>query len=444
MKKRSQLLRIVTNSERNFFACQRRWWFRYVEGLTTSRTPAPLKAGSLWHQCLAAFYRAMRQGQVLNADDIHGLVIVPWLEKRMEFLDGQRTSHAMTSSPEDVEADEDEDMAALTWGMLGGYIEQWKDDAEHWEILHVEAQAARAITISKQVTDQTGTYRVKRGMKDRVKFADSSAPRTWVYGGAVDLLVRDRSTGLVWLVEHKTAGSSVNLRNYMGKLHWDPQIRGYGWMLADPIPQGDIREPYRVEGVIYNVARKKIPREPKLLEGAVKRLERRKDIDTTAEVFRQTCIKHGLDPDGYADQLEMLAQRGQTFFARETYFFTDPELKAFEREVVAHAQDIKRAERAEFHPMQTAMCVGGIVHTPCPYSGICLADGPMARKSYTVQTIRHAELTGDLAEPYVGKLRGVTDLASSAVQQNAGPAEPVSVEADPFSDVDEGTWQANG
>ena len=53
------LLRVVSNSERSTFACQRKWSFRYLHGLTTDHSPTPLRMGSLWHLCLANLYGSL-------------------------------------------------------------------------------------------------------------------------------------------------------------------------------------------------------------------------------------------------------------------------------------------------------------------------------------------------------------------------------------------------
>lgn len=384
--------RVITNSERRTFACEKKWFFRYHAGLTTSATPAPLRYGSLWHECLAAWYRSQCK---MSVAELMAAVVAPWREFREQW---QREQAAHNDGIIDSEAeDEDAEMAVLIEGMLAGYLSEFARDDEHWEIVAVEAQAARKLTLNDKIGD---------------------IEREWLYGGALDLIVRERATGDLWFVEHKTTSNS-DLTKYLRKLHWDPQIRGYAWILRAPVKESDV-ESMRVKGVIYNVARKKVPREPELLKNG-KALSKAA-CDTTREVFLQAILRHGLNPDDYADQLEKLS--GRAFFARERYVFTDPELDAFEADARAAALRIMRAEQEPMsvdHPRQVAVCTGPAA-SPCPYSNICIEDGPMARKSFQVMNIRHAELKNEFAEPYVASLRACT--RQETVQQH---------ERDPFN-----------
>ena len=385
--------RLITNSERATFACEKRWFFRYHEGLTTQSTPAPLRYGSLWHECLATWYRSQCK---LTVDDIMGAVVRPWKEAREAVIHAREEEH--DGIDPDAE-DEDAGMVELIEGMLAGYLSTYALDSEQWEVVAVECQAARRL-----------------GFCDHVMIGDEKVERSWLYGGALDLIVRERSTGDLWFMEHKTTRAS-DLTQYLHKLHWDPQIRGYAWIAQQPVIESDI-EPMRLKGVIYNVARKKVPREPELLKSG-KALSK-SACDTTREVFMAAIIKHGLNPDDYADQLEKL--KGKAFLARERYVFTDPELDAFAVDVREAAFRIMRAEQGENstdHPRQVAVCQSPGAGM-CPYSNICIEDGPMARKSFTVMSIRHAELKSDFAEEYVGKMR-CKDNASVQQDKDSDP-----------------------
>lgn len=377
----SKLLRVITNSERSEFACKRRWWFSHVEGLATDAA-APLRLGSLWHHCLAAWYRSQC---MMTAADIEQAVIQPWVESRNAW-------HEL--HPENVDAQEEDREGAITIrGMLKNYIIEFASDAHDFRVLHVEPQVARWL------------YHPKTGkpLRDRILLKNKKTFRQWLYGGALDLIVQFKD-GSIWFMEHKTT-IEKDLGNYVRKLDWDPQIRGYAWALMDPALDADspIREPIRVEGVIYNVARKKVPQEPGVLvKGG---LSKSKDIDTTRDLYMAAIQRHGLNPDAYADVLEQL--RGKSFFKREHVVFTDPELDDFEKEATHAALEIMAAEHADYHPRQQSVCTGIAAH-PCQFKQICLTDGPMMRKSFVVRGIRHAELTGNLAEDYVAKMRQVT------------------------------------
>lgn len=393
------VLRVLTNSERSTLACPRRWWFRYDQGLTTSDSPMPLRTGSLWHQCLAAYYRSVQHPPVLTWDEVVAAVIAPWREQRAAWAEAHFAGIEEINRRSEV-LEEDDQAAKLVAAMLQGYVAAWgAQDAERYEVLHVEAQVSRWLPhpVHGSALRDRLTVRGENGSRR------AAAWRRWAYGGAVDLVVRDRSTGEAWVVEHKTTAES-DLPTHLRKLHWDPQIRGYAWALADPLPVGDVREPVRVAGVIYDVARKKIPREPELLKDG-SRLSKAK-IDTTREVFLGAILHHGFNPDDYADVLEQASRN--VFFARESYAFTDSELDDFARDAGHAALRVIAEGRAAYHPRQLTEC-GGPGRMLCPYLDLCApgADGPMSRRSYSVLAIRHAEMHGEMAEPGVGAERMV-------------------------------------
>lgn len=420
----SKLVRIVTNSERTEFACQRRWWFRYHEGLSTDDAVAPLRMGSLWHHALACWYRS---GCRMTPAEVSAAVVDPWLERRLEWLDGRL---GMNNAAET--ADEDREHARLTRGMLDGYVAQFASDMDDFEVIAVEPQVAR--WMHHPVTGKL--------LRDRVELNGKRVFRQWAFGGAMDLLVRMKD-GSVWFMEHKTTAES-DLDHYVRKLDWDPQIRGYAWAAGAPIAGSDVREPVTITGVIYNVARKKVPVEPEPLKNGG--LSKAKGIDTTRAHYLNAVLRNGLNPDAYADVLEQL--KSKKFFHRDSYVFTGPELEDFQRDTAHTALAIMAAERAAYHPRQTRVCIGTAV-APCPFKQVCIDDGAMMRKAYAVQGIRHAELTGDLAEPYVAQLRNVRlpiidpatapptledQLRASIDTNNQLQSSPTSLTMDPFSE----------
>jgi len=371
--------RVITNSERGAFACQKKWGFSYNERLTTLDAAAPLRQGSLYHRCLETLYRGIAGFEAggdanprpTRIDEICETVIDPWLEQREFFtrqnLDPEVASHTI---------ERDREIADQTAGMVSNYIDRFiSQDAERWEVLGVELQVARELPNPK-----TGkTLRIQR--------------KKCLYGGAIDLLVRDRISGLVFLVEHKTTAER-DLDRYCRKLHFDPQIRGYPWALAKPHPAADLKEPVEVAGIIYNVARKKLPAMPKILKSG--KISTDKRIDTTHAVFLREVLIQGQNPADYVEILDQL--KGREFFHRETYMITPGDLQDFQEDMSHNALQIRDASKpGTFHPRQVQVCTGP-GSWPCPFNSICMEDGPMARASYRTKTVRHEELTGDLAE----------------------------------------------
>ncbi|TPV97322.1 MAG: PD-(D/E)XK nuclease family protein, partial [Myxococcales bacterium FL481] len=248
-------MRVITNSERTSFACERRWAFGYLAGLTTGDSAAPLRQGSLLHRMLAALYTSiMLKRDPLTIEELWREVVEPWLEQRTTWLDEQRMHGAEAGSEwiEDAQA-RDREIASESRHMVAGYIDHWlAQDLDRWEILGVEEQVARVIINPVNGKPLTDVFTMPDGKRIR---------RRWVYGGAVDLRIWDRMLGGQWLVEHKST-AETDLSEYCRKLHWDPQIRGYPWAMLRPAPDllDDHRPAEDLRGVIYNVLRKKVPR----------------------------------------------------------------------------------------------------------------------------------------------------------------------------------------
>lgn len=390
-------LRIVTNSERTTSACERKWAYRYVEGIVPKGWgPAPLRQGTLVHHLLGAWYR---EGM---PDDVAGwreAIIDPWLQ-------GEHSSLEQQALDEDGVFDaerwaESVEIADEAWGMFRHYVlEYGAHDRAAWEVLGVGLQAARFL----------GDPRT------RSRFLVDEGGRIWVQGGETDLLVRERDTGLTWIVEHKTT-QETKLDSYCRKLLLDPQIRGYAWAIHDPIASlSDVKTPIDVAGVLYNVLRKAVPREPEPLKPRKEGdpspgLSRDKRIVTTAAVYRAAIQRHGFNPDNYLDILQELERK--RFFARERVFLSPRELRDWHDDAAWWAIGRMREERAPYHPRQVSVCQG-VAPQPCAYASICLEDGAQSRASYVARSVRHEELRGELASPW----------PTNAARPLAAPAAP--------------------
>ena len=117
--------------------------------------------------------------------------------------------------------------------------------------------------------------------------------------GTVDLVARDKQTGSLWVIDHKT-------REQLQAEQWvdfDLQLAMYQWMLQKSgIP---------VVGSIQYQIRSAVPREPNVNKnGSMSRAA----IATTWDIYRAALIREGLDPDEYGDMKEKLeAQKWHEF-----------------------------------------------------------------------------------------------------------------------------------
>ena len=151
--------------------------------------------------------------------------------------------------------------------------------------------------------------------------------RNFMFAGVIDGLVR-KSDGSYWLLEHKTASSIGD--NYFLKLETDFQIRAYIWALR--------QLGYDVKGVIYNVLRTKLPTIPQILKKGG--LSQAKNIDTTYDVYLDAIYDNGLDPADYQEILDILREKGDTFFSRQEYPVDQYDVEEFQEDLYRITRDM--------------------------------------------------------------------------------------------------------
>lgn len=127
--------------------------------------------------------------------------------------------------------------------------------------------------------------------------------------------------GELWLWEDK-AWKTVD-RTSLQMLQMDEQCGMYLWGLRQLLDRGEAPQAVTdafseygyPAGVIYNVVRKKTPVVPAQLKNGS--TSRDKAIDTTYDVYLSTLIERSQDPADYAETLDVLREKGNTFFVRQ-------------------------------------------------------------------------------------------------------------------------------
>lgn len=146
--------------------------------------------------------------------------------------------------------------------------------------------------------------------------------------GTFDGVVVDRN-GHYWLLEHKTYAS------VRGQEQFDLTDQAKMYVYAANEQFG-----LPVQGVVYNVLRKKIPTVPKeLIRGG---LSKNMSIDTTYAVYMREIKRLGLDPYDYTDILTHLESRGNTFFIRYLIRKPPKEMRTFQRLLYLTAREMCR------------------------------------------------------------------------------------------------------
>lgn len=168
-------LRVITNSElKTARRCSQEHYLAYVLGYRPVEQAEPLYDGTIVHLALAAWWLTPdnRLGAALEA-----LAVVPDEYKHAKFA-----------------------------VMIQGYHERWVYDVENYEVLEVEREF-RAALINPETDARS---------------------RTFVLGGKLDVLVRDKRNGLIKLIEHKTTSEEIGPGStYWKRLTLDSQISIY-------------------------------------------------------------------------------------------------------------------------------------------------------------------------------------------------------------------------
>jgi len=214
-------LPMLRTSERGTFKrCRWKWWQEFEEVLKPTTPVPPLRFGSLVHLALRDYYK---KGVKRGPHPAKSFVKYYDAEIKAQGEFGFRV--------QDVEEDEVwAEAGELGEAMLNHYVEHWGRDDE-WEVLVTE-QPFRQL-VSHPVTHK---------------------PWFW-YVGVIDLIIRNRITGKLHIVDHKTAKAIM-----VQYLSLDSQATGYwtyglDWIYAN----GLLKKDERPAGMIYNHLRKAFP-----------------------------------------------------------------------------------------------------------------------------------------------------------------------------------------
>jgi hypothetical protein len=180
----STSLPILTTSRQSAARrCQREHHYSYGLGYRPAVDAEPLRFGGLMHLGLDAWWKAVGGQQTLAGDTTP-----------LDFAIGAMQGEADPFDRVRAEA------------LMVGYDARWTDAAELYEVLAVEERFEAPL-----VNPETG-----------------APSRTWILGGKIDAIVREKSTGRVLVVEHKTASSDITPgSDYWKRLRIDGQISTY-------------------------------------------------------------------------------------------------------------------------------------------------------------------------------------------------------------------------
>jgi len=183
--------------------------------------------------------------------------------------------------------------------------------------------------------------------------------------GRFDGIVHHKPTDTYWIWEIKTAAQIAPLRRSLAN---DEQATAYVWAANHFFP-------FHVNGLIYNILRKKVPPAAKVLKTGV--LSQAARADTTFEWFSQEIAANHPDwredtiQEFYGNYLQELKQEGNAYFARFSCLRTPEELDVFSGHLMATVEDmiaVSGAQEALLYPSPSTMNCGY-----CAFWDPCLA-----------------------------------------------------------------------
>ena len=366
-----RVLTLSNSSLSCFGQCPKRYEWRYIQRLVRPLSRPPLAFGQLLHAAREAYWIAIQarastpERERAPLRDVLQLVcdvaIRDWANARREEYLRHIKAHGIDAEVETALSDEGPDsiagMEALVREMMRYYAEKWGDqDEQVWEVLAVEQELTAPLLRSA-----TGA--------------------TVLYAGKIDLLLRSRDTGAVFVVDHKSTVSS-NPDRYNADLDQSPQMMGYVWLIERALG-------IRVQGAIYDVQRKRVPESPSVLKQARQGRKLSIAADTTPELYRHAIDQH--DPGNeaaYEDIMRKLDARGDTFAWRYQYSLPDDVAALWEESQREAARALRRCgwKGNRYHRV-LGNCIPW-AGSPCDYRVLCLTPGgqddPWLRNAYDV------------------------------------------------------------
>jgi Zierdtviridae exonuclease len=218
-----QVLPILRTSERKaFHRCAQQWWWAYRYGLRSKRKPAD----ALWfgigiHEALAIWY-----GEGFDRGPEPWVTFENWADGEVRSIKANLTERDREWFDEPVYAD------AVTLGveMMKAYVREYGDDL-NLEVIAIEQPFEIEIVDNDEVIG--------------------------IFASRFDGAAIDHDTGMIELLEHKTAGAIKTQH-----LPLDDQAGAYFAVATIVLrDQGIIRPNEDIEGILYNFMRKSFPDE---------------------------------------------------------------------------------------------------------------------------------------------------------------------------------------
>jgi hypothetical protein len=305
---------LVTNSRMTtFHACQRLHYYKYVQGYRTVEDAEALEFGTVMHAGLDVWWTP-------TGDSLVGQLEAALWEIANHLSKTQNLDPAMKAKAE---------------LLMIGYDARWSAAMEEYELVASEVPF-------------------------RFKISGSNG---LLAAGKIDKIVKRRSDGTFWSVEHKTKGSALSFDSiYWQRLRMDSQVSLYF--------DGAKSLGYELAGCIYDVIRKPDQRPLKATPVELRKYKKdgtlyasQRDVDETMDDFKIRMAEAIVaDPD--------------KFYARQEVLRLESELEAARLDTALTARQIRNCEKDWYRaPRNVDACLKFGGGHPCAFLDVCSGQG---------------------------------------------------------------------
>lgn len=380
---------VITNSERNAAACPLRHWYRYVLGLDLPpREVTAAGFGTGFHSVMETLFQNAKETESVPewavASEAIEKVVAEWGDLISDSYNPQQYA---------------EDAARLR-GVVDAWWRRFNIGRFLDEFEIVDVERAFVAPIRNPATGATlrASMKIVEDEDDSGRFLRLARPGEqdwrrvqwpWLFAGRIDLVVANRRTGVLWLLDHKTTTRTAGLAS---TLSVDPQAPSYAWLVEQQTGS-------RVAGFMWNIVDSSAPGEPRILKSGKLSVASNQKVPSwkVREWLEARERDGGVEPSEsereFVEQQERAVdprwcQIEQHGIGREEVAIAGVEIHATAlrlAELYRNGLTDDRTALATTHPRVPVCRAAGAF---CSYRGPCSADGPLARSAFETRPSR--------------------------------------------------------
>lgn len=355
-------LRLSATANADYLSCQRQYQLKYIFDLTADKDKDSTRVGGTWHRCheLLELAAGLTCPDCIQHEEIRpncyvcggtGYVLVDPMDRVARYL-----TQAYSTVPDNKTRDDWELERTTLLYSLAGWRWLYADEEKRWE------------TISPEVKFEVPVINPTTGHK---------VPKA-VFVGKIDRLVRDRSTGLVYVWERKSTGMSIKSADYWDGLVQGDQISGYLYGGRYAQKCGMLRtyginpEDPPIHGAFVDVWRK-----PEIGPKRIPKADFKILVDTGKYCGTEIAVIPDVaDGETTFETSEMfgarlladIAERPEFYFAQREVSRTDHELVGFQERLFRIAKQIRAVEKGDLWVCNMQACCS---KWQCEFLSLC-------------------------------------------------------------------------